>query len=207
LHDRPEDIHILFRKFAADFANKYKTAPVQLDDEAKQLLINYPWPGNVRELKNIAEQISVLSTDKNITAKELSKFLQPYSSNRLPILASANGNSSEFANEREILYKLFFDMKKDVTELKRMFLDVLQNPNMVTQNQAFINELKESDSYRMKNNEIMQSASNMVIGNGSTGVQQAMPSSQPVIMNNDIHDHVEVEESLNIMDKEKELII
>jgi DNA-binding NtrC family response regulator len=202
LHDRPEDIHILFRKFAADFANKYKTAPVQLDDEAKQLLINYPWPGNVRELKNIAEQISVLSTDKNITAKELSKFLQPYSSNRLPILASANGNSSEFANEREILYKLFFDMKKDVTELKRMFLDVLQNPNMVTQNQAFINELKE-----LKNNEIMQSASSMAIGNGSTGVQQVMPSSQPVIMNNDIHEHVEVEESLNIMDKEKELII
>jgi DNA-binding NtrC family response regulator len=202
LHDRPEDIHILFRKFAADFANKYKTAPVQLDDEAKQLLINYPWPGNVRELKNIAEQISVLSTDKNITAKELSKFLQPYSSNRLPILASANGNSSEFANEREILYKLFFDMKKDVTELKRMFLDVLQNPNMVTQNQAFINELKE-----LKNNEIMQSASSMAIGNGSTGVQQVMPSAQPVIMNNDIHEHVEVEESLNIMDKEKELII
>ncbi len=93
-------------------------------------------------------------------------------------------------------------MKKDVTELKRMFLDVLQNPNMVTQNQAFINELKE-----LKNNEIMQSASSMAIGNGSTGVQQAMPSAQPVIMNNDIHEHVEVEESLNIMDKEKELII
>ena len=202
LHDRQEDIHILFRKFAADFANKYKTAPVQLDDEAKQLLINYPWPGNVRELKNIAEQISVLSTDKNITAKELSKFLQPYSSNRMPILASANGNSSEFANEREILYKLFFDMKKDVTELKRMFLDVLQNPNMVTQNQAFINELKE-----LKNNEVIQSTSPMTIGNGNMGIQQAMPSSQPVIINNDIHDHVEVEESLNIMDKEKELII
>jgi DNA-binding NtrC family response regulator len=202
LHDRPEDIHILFRKFAADFANKYKTASVQLDNEAKQLLINYPWPGNVRELKNIAEQISVLSTDKNITAKELSKFLQPYSSNRMPILASANAHSSEFANEREILYKLFFDMKKDVTELKRMFLDVLQNPNMVTQNQAFINELKE-----LKNNEVIQSVSPVAIGNGSMGVQQAVPSSQPVLMNNDIHDHVEVEESLNIMDKEKELIV
>ena len=199
LHDRPEDIHILFRKFAADFANKYKTSPVQLNDEAKQLLINYPWPGNVRELKNIAEQISVLSSDKNITANGLSKFLQPYSSNRLPILASANGNSSEFANEREILYKLFFDMKKDVTELKRMFLDVLQNPTTLTQNQAFINELKEPDSYRMKNNnEMMQPML----------VQKPAPSSsQPVIMNNDIHDHVEVEESLNIMDKEKELII
>ena len=202
LHDRPEDIHILFRKFAADFANKYKTGSVQLDEEAKQLLINYPWPGNVRELKNIAEQISVLSTDKNITAKELKKFLQPYNSNRMPILASANANSSEFANEREILYKLFFDMKKDVTELKRMFLDVLQNPNMVSQNQAFINELKE-----LKNNEILQSPSPMAISNGSIALPQAIPSSQPVIMNNDIHDHVEVEESLNIMDKEKELIV
>ena len=198
LHDRPEDIHLLFRKFAADFANKYKAAPIQLDDEAKQLLINYPWPGNVRELKNIAEQISVLSNDKNITAGELSKFLQPYSSNRMPVLASANGHSPEFTNEREILYKLFFDMKKDVTELKRMFLDVLQNPNMVVQNQSFINELKELKS----NNEIMQPLP------VSLGLQPAIqPSSQPVLMNNDIHDHVEVEESLNIVDKEKELII
>jgi transcriptional regulator with PAS, ATPase and Fis domain len=200
LHDRPEDIHILFRKFAADFANKYKTATVQLDDEAKQLLINYPWPGNVRELKNIAEQISVLSTDKNITAKELSKFLQPYSSNRMPVLASVNGNSSEFANEREMLYKLFFDMKKDVTELKRMFLDVLQNPNMVAQNQSFINELKE-----LKNNEVMQPVPITI------GIQPVHQHSQPapitIGVNNDIHEHVEVEESLNIVDKEKELII
>ena len=198
LHDRPEDIHILFRKFAADFANKYKSAPVQLDEEAKQLLINYPWPGNVRELKNIAEQISVLSQDKQITARELNKFLQPYSSNRLPILAHTNGTSTpEFANEREILYKLFFDMKKDVTELKRMFLDILQNPEMVAKNQSLINELKESDSYRIKSNDLMQPML----------VQQASQTSQPVIMNNNIHEHVEVEESLNIMDKEKELIV
>ena len=200
LHDRPEDIHLLFRKFAADFANKYKAAPVQLDDEAKQLLINYPWPGNVRELKNIAEQISVLSTDKNIRANELSKFLQPYSSNRMPVLASANGNSTEFANEREMLYKLFFDMKKDVTELKRMFLDVLQNPNMVAQNQSFINELKE-----LKSNEVIQPVPMIPINIGS--IQPSLANSLPVIMNNNIHDHVEVEESLNIVDKEKELII
>jgi DNA-binding NtrC family response regulator len=201
LHDRPEDIHILFRKFAADFANKYKSAPVQLDEEAKQLLINYPWPGNVRELKNIAEQISVLSQDKQITARELNKFLQPYSSNRLPVLAHTNGTSTpEFSNEREILYKLFFDMKKDVTELKRMFLDILQNPEMVAKNQSLINELKESDNYRMKTNEMMQPVPMKI------GIQPAQ-TSQPVIMNNDIHEHVEVEESLNIMDKEKELII
>jgi len=202
LHDRPEDIHILFRKFAADFANKYKTSPVQLDDEAKQLLISYPWPGNVRELKNIAEQISVLSTDKNITARQFSKFLQPYSSNRMPVLASTSGNTHEFSNEREMLYKLFFDMKKDVTELKRMFLDILQNPNLVSQNQAFINELKESDGYRINSNEVLQTVPLTI------GMQPAIQNAQPVLMNNNnIHDHVEVEESLNIVDKEKELII
>jgi len=192
LHDRKEDITLLFRKFAVDFAEKYKTAPVQLDEEAKNLLINYPWPGNVRELKNIADQVSVLSQDKQIGSKELGKFLQPYSANRLPVLAHANGASAEsFANEREILYKLFFDMKKDVTELKKMFFEVLQNPNAI-QNPALINELKE-----LKGHEVMQ----------PVYVQPTVQPSQPVIMNGDIHEHTEVEESLNIMDKEKELII
>lgn len=205
LHDRPEDIHLLFRKFAADFAAKYRTSPVQLDEEAKQLLINYPWPGNVRELKNIAEQISVLSHDKLINAKELSKYLQPYSNNRMPVLASTNGHSPEFANEREILYKLFFDMKKDVTELKRMFLDVLQHPGIAGQNQAIINELKDSETYRLKSSE--QVAGLPVAPVSISHLNPVHQATQPVIMNSDIHDHVEVEESLNIMDKEKELII
>src|SRR6059058_3000841 len=117
LRDRKDDIPLLFRKFAVDFAERYKTTPVQLDEEAKNLLIQYTWPGNVRELKNIAEQISVLSQDKNVSSKELTRFLPVNSGNRLPVLAHVNGSSSaqEFANEREILYKLFFDMKKDVT--------------------------------------------------------------------------------------------
>jgi DNA-binding NtrC family response regulator len=192
LHDRKEDITLLFRKFAVDFAEKYKTAPVQLDEDAKNLLINYPWPGNVRELKNIADQVSVLSQDKQISSKELGRFLQPYSANRLPVLAHTNGGGAEsFANEREILYKLFFDMKKDVTELKKMFFEVLQNPNAI-QNPALINELKE-----FKGHEVMQ----------PVYVQPTVQPSQPVIMNGDIQEHTEVEESLNIMDKEKELII
>ncbi len=197
LHDRKEDIHLLFRKFAADFADKYKTASVQLDDEAKNLLINYPWPGNVRELKNIAEQISVLSQDKSISARELTKFLQPYSSNRLPVLAHSNGNQQDFSNEREILYKLFFDMKKDVTELKRMFLEVLQNPNIVAQNPALMNELKELKGQDNLQPMLMQPSVQSV---------PAVPMNN-YSLNNDIHEHVEVEESLNIMDKEKELII
>ncbi|MDP9229507.1 MAG: sigma-54 dependent transcriptional regulator [Bacteroidota bacterium] len=193
LHDRKEDIMLLFRKFAVDFAEKYKTSPVQLDEEAKELLINYPWPGNVRELKNIAEQVSVLSTEKMISAKELSKFLPVHSNNRLPVLAHHNGSGShDFNSERDILYKLFFDMKKDVTELKKMFFDVLQNPAMANQNHSFFNELKPQDSGQQQ----------------AMLVQPAIQTSQPVLMsNNDIHDHIEVEESLNIMDKEKELII
>jgi DNA-binding NtrC family response regulator len=199
LHDRQEDIHILFRKFATDFADKYKTAPVQLTDEAKNLLINYPWPGNVRELKNIAEQISVLSQDKLVGDRELGKYLQPYSKTNLPVLAhQTNGASHDFSNEREMLYKLFFDMKRDVTELKKMFLEVLQNPSMAGQSTAIINELKDWKAHEQVQPVLVQPS-----------IQNVQPSVTPMTigMPNDIHDHVEVEESLNIMDKEKELII
>jgi DNA-binding NtrC family response regulator len=192
LKDRKEDVILLFRKFAVDFAEKYKAVPVQLDDDAKNLLINYSWPGNVRELKNIAEQISVLSQDKQVNAKELAKYL-PEHVNRLPVLVHTNGQGGqEFSNEREILYKLFFDMKKDVTELKRMFLEVLQNPNLVAQNPNLMNQLQE-----LKTSELIQPLH-----------QPVLQPVQPVLMHNDgIHEHEEVEESLNIMDKERELII
>jgi DNA-binding NtrC family response regulator len=192
LRDRKEDIIILFRKFSADFAEKYKTAPVQLDDEPKNMLINYAWPGNVRELKNIAEQVSVLATDRHVTGTELAKFLPERSGNRLPVLAhGAPQSSPDFANEREILYKLFFDMKKDVNELKKMFFEIIQNPALASQHSAFMNDFKE-----------LHQQDNMQQG----VIQQ--PVSSPVILhhNDDIHHHEEVEESLNIMDKEKELI-
>src|SRR6195952_5132744 len=130
LRERKEDIPLLFRKFAVDFADRYKGAPIILEEDAKALLMNYPWPGNVRELKNIAEQISVLSKEKNITGEELKAFLPDHNYNRLPVLAGGKSalSQQEFANEREILYKLFFDMKKDVNELKKMFFDLIQNP-------------------------------------------------------------------------------
>jgi DNA-binding NtrC family response regulator len=197
LRDRQEDIPLLFRRFSVDFAERYKTTPVQLDDEAKDVLINYPWPGNVRELKNIAEQISVLATDKLVSANELKRFLPNRDFNRLPVLANTSGNpvanGHEFANEREILYKLFFDMKKDVTELKKMFVDILQNPGTSVQNQTLLNELKTKELLP------------------STYVQPVVTSNpQPIMVHHDNHDdihhHEEVDESLNIMDKEKELI-
>ncbi len=205
LRDRKEDIPLLFRKFAVDFAERYKTSPVQLDEEAKNLLINYAWPGNVRELKNIAEQISVLSEDKQVTGQQIRKFIPETSNNRLPMVLSPAGHgvgsASEFANEREILYKLFFDMKKDVTELKKMFLEMLQNPAVTaaaSSHATMLNELKEyklPDSFQQ-----------------TIGAQPFVGASQPVVIHNnngnsDIHHHEEVEESLSIMDKEKELII
>lgn len=202
LKDRKEDIPLLFRRFAVDFAEKYKTTPIQLDEEAKDLLINYSWPGNVRELKNIAEQMSVLVNDKMVNASEIRRFLPDRDFSRLPVLVSqqpgTSANGHEFNNEREILYKLFFDMKKDVTELKKMFVEILQNPGMaMQQNQALINELKNKDIL----------ASTGLIPHSQP--VQAPAGMQPVMIHHedDIHHHEEVEESLNIMDKEKELII
>jgi DNA-binding NtrC family response regulator len=206
LRDRKEDITLLFRKFVVDFAERYKTTPVQLEDEAKNMLINYSWPGNVRELKNIAEQLSVLSTNPTITPTDLQKFLPEKNINRLPVLSSAPNMSSEFANEREILYKLFFDMKKDVTELKKMFLEILKNPSLANNAQNFSADFLQKDhalNGSEYNTPVLSSAqtaslpSNMQSGN------------QPVILSqkDEIDAHEEVEESLNITDKEKELII
>lgn len=207
LHDRPEDIHLLFRKFAADFANKYKTGSVQLDEDAKQVLINYPWPGNVRELKNIAEQISVLSKDKTVSAEQLKKFLQPYSSNRLPALSGPTNAQPEFSNEREILYKLFFDMKKDVTELKRLFVELVQNPELAASYPSIAGKIHEinagttelitplSSSLPETISSLNNNSSVPVIHTGYTSNTAA------------IHAHEEVDESLNIMEKEKELIV
>lgn len=193
LRDRKDDIPLLFRKFAVDFAERYKSPPVQLSEDAKMVLESYPWPGNIRELKNIAEQMSVLVKDKVIVGDEVRKFLPDTNFSRLPVLAShqQGNNQKEFANEREILYKLFFDVKKDVTELKRMFFDVLQNPSVINDHQ-FRNEQLLNDFHAEPR-------------------QAAITSGQPVVLNNKnnntIDDHQEVEESLSIMDAEKDLII
>ncbi|QEC69895.1 sigma-54-dependent Fis family transcriptional regulator [Panacibacter ginsenosidivorans] len=204
LRDRKEDIPLLFRKFVVDFAERYKTMPVQLDEEAKSLLINYTWPGNVRELKNIAEQISVLSGQQLVTGAELRKFLPEKSFSRLPVLAANAQHNGEFANEREILYKLFFDMKKDVTELKKMFLEILQNPSLAGHAANYTQESLLND-YNSINGEMHKQVSAPSVH------PQLVPASnaQPVLLTHDdeIHHHEEVEESLNIMDKEKELII
>jgi DNA-binding NtrC family response regulator len=195
LRERKEDIILLFRKFAVDFAEKYKASPIQLDEEAKELLVNYGWPGNVRELKNIAEQISVLSQDKMLTASDIRRFLPEHRENRLPALTTrSSGNPQDFMNERDILYKLFFDMKKDVNELKKMIREIVQNPSLA-------GSLLNSET-------LLHDMSAEHADIESSVIKPMLPaSSQPVYLpQNSIQDHVEVEESLNIMDMEKDLI-
>jgi len=201
LRDRKEDIPLLFRKFVVDFAEKYKTKPIFLDEEARELLTKYSWPGNVRELKNIAEQISVLRKSDNINSETLAGFLPQHNIHNMPMVTGVSP-LGEFANEREILYKLFFDMKKDVNELKKMFLEILQNPSITGQSANFnkeslINELKE---------DIMPSSAAHV---SSTNTQPTVHLNhpQPIIIDKEPNSHYEVDESLNIMDKEKELIL
>ncbi|PSL25925.1 sigma-54 interaction domain-containing protein [Chitinophaga ginsengisoli] len=199
LRDRKEDIPLLFRKFCVDFSERYKTPSIQLDDEARNILVNYPWRGNVRELKNMAEQISVLAQDKLVNAHELRRFLPEVNEpSRLPMIAAPQAKpNGDFANERDILYKLFFDMKKDVTELKKMFFDILQNPNIAHASNF-------QDSHLMHNfhpqPEVSVSAS---------PVPTTISSPQPIILqdNSKIDHHEEVEETLSIADKEKELIV
>jgi transcriptional regulator with PAS, ATPase and Fis domain len=202
LRDRKEDIPLLFRKFVVDFSDKYKTKPIFLDAEARDLLAQYPWPGNVRELKNIAEQISVLSKTETINAITLAEFLPQPHVNKMPML-TGNTPVGEFANEREILYKLFFDMKKDVNELKKMFVEILQNPSLGGQNVQFnresiLNELKDDLSP-------VPTSVGPIIHHPAN--QIAHSNQQPVIIDNEQQGMYEVDESLNIMDMEKELIL
>ncbi|TAD85640.1 MAG: sigma-54-dependent Fis family transcriptional regulator [Bacteroidetes bacterium] len=216
LRDRKEDINLLFRKFVIDFAERYKTTPVQLDEEARQLLMQYAWRGNVRELKNIAEQISVLSPEKQVNMKQLQAFLPDvHNPGNMPVLASGGqGFVSEttFANEREILYKLIFDMKKDMNDMKRMFLELVQNPNAATNAFAIKESLQPDDQmrsdiplYPAPNGSITESAPVQhpyLLQHGSGTPPTAYNEPNPAF-----DQHEEVENSLNIMDMEKELIV
>jgi len=126
LRERPDDINLLFRKFARDFAEKYRMPSIVMDEQARALLVNYRWPGNVRQLKNITEQISIIEKERDITAEILRNYLPSDSSKNLPALFSKTSENS-FSNEREILYKVLFDMKRDMTELKKLVLDIMEN--------------------------------------------------------------------------------
>lgn len=185
LRMRKEDIYLLFRKFTIDFSGKYKTEPVQLNDEAKQLLMNYSWPGNVRELKNIAEQISVLAKHKTLNADELRVFIPEEKINGLlPMLVDQHSANTPDFTERDLLYKVLFDMKNDLNELKKVVFGGIQTGTDV---KAFS------------------------VSSNLPAVQQRydvnLPQSKPVVIEHPMAETTTVEESLSIADKEKELII
>ncbi len=132
LRDREEDIHLLFRKFASDFAQKYKMPTIRLDESAVNTLISYPWKGNIRQLKNITEQISVIEQARNITNAILQSYLPDYSAN-LPAVIADTDSKSDFTNEREILYKVLFDMRNDITDLKKLTQELIKDKKGETQ--------------------------------------------------------------------------
>lgn len=200
LRDRRDDIPLLFRKFASDFAERYKTQSVQLDAAATQALMNYPWPGNVRELKNIAEQISVLAEDKHISAEIMVRFLpqHPGASRSLAIIPTSGSmkasGGSDFTSERDILYKAIFDLKKDVNDLKKMIFDVAQHGGYTPveptgNNGSLVPVYKDGD---------LQPAT-------TPAVYSMQPNNTPVLLDNNSR-HEEVEETLLLADREKEYI-
>lgn len=128
LRERKDDIHLLFRKFSSDFAHKYKMPPIRLADDAVDLLLRYRWAGNIRQLRNVAEQISVLETNRTISPAALRSYLPEEGSN-LPAVVRDKKPESDFSNEREILYKVLFDMKSDLNDLKKLTMELMQNGN------------------------------------------------------------------------------
>jgi len=195
LRERKEDINLLFRKFVADFTDKYRSPTVQLDQSAQQVLMNYSWPGNVRQLKNIAEQIAVLEKERNLTAEHLQNYIPKEAGSTLPMRIQ-NQNKDDFS-ERDILYKVLFDMKKDMTDLKKLVAEIIQNggnTSSIQSNQNVINQLYRDIE--------------IPVGNNIASDQHQLVIHQP---NNDksynmMDEAEEVEESLSLVDKESDLI-
>ncbi len=206
LRERQDDIHLLFRKFSSDFAHKYKMPPIKLDDNAVQLLQNFRWSGNIRQLRNAAEQISVLETNRNISLATLRHYL-PEAGTNLPAVVKGQKAESDFSNEREILYKVLFDMKSDLNDLKKLTMELMQNGNT--------NKVQES------NKGLIQK----IYGNGDshsefedlprpdTFASQKAQRPEPVEHHDDEDDDnylfaetVEEEETLRLDEKEIELI-
>ncbi|MGE0076842.1 MAG: sigma-54 interaction domain-containing protein [Bacteroidales bacterium] len=196
LRERNEDITLLFRKFAADFAEKYRMPAISLDDDAKRALVNYKWPGNIRQLKNVTEQISIIEQSRIITDDILLRYLPDSMTTKLPTLYGKKGSLDEqtFASEREILYKILFDMRNDVNDLKKLVNDLIANG------------VANIDP-KIQNAPIFQNLYN----SNDTIITKNPPTqfdSKPFVQNaNDIQDTEEIiEESLSLEEKEVELI-
>lgn len=197
LRDRSDDIYLLFRKFANDFATRYRMPAIRLSEDAKDLLLRYRWPGNIRQLKNITEQISVIEQQREINGEAISKYLPYHSGDNLPaIITDQSKKESDFSNEREILYKVLFDMKNDMNDLKKLVLDMMENGRVNEQGEhaQIIQKL-----YQSEDGDFVAPDNNV----------QPMTYSAPIKEehHNTIQDTEEfVEESLSLADKEIELI-
>lgn len=193
LRDRKEDIHLLFRKFAADFAEKYRMPNLQLNEEAITLLTNYRWNGNIRQLKNMTEQLSIIEKEKSIDGFIMQKYLPHSGSRDLPVLYR-DDKSEESISERDILYKVLFDMKKDVNELKKVVIDILQNSE---------NSEKTQDSNARLIKQLYQDVSESGTDLDKIELQQRPENG---FMNEPIQHSEVLEESLSIEKKEIDLI-
>ena len=198
LRKRPEDIHLLFRKFCSDFAQKYSMPTIKLDEEAISILTNYRWHGNIRQLKNIAEQLSVLEENRMIKKDVLIDYL-PNLGDNLPAIISEKSEKSEFNNEREILYKVLFDMKGDLNDLKKLTLELMQTSNISEfkkNNEQLINKVYQNENYSSeKNVEIVNIENNKSIEENKDFEDKF-----------DYIQEVKAIESLSIQEKELELI-
>jgi transcriptional regulator with PAS, ATPase and Fis domain len=195
LRERKEDIFLLFRKFIADFTDKYRSPSVQLDTDAQNVLSNYSWPGNVRQLKNIAEQIAVLEKDRNITGQSILTYIPNEQNNQLPMRIDKQGK--EDFSERDILYKVLFDMKKDMLDLKKLVAEIIQNNGNGSQlsvNPQVLNQLYTDI-------ELQPTAAELP---GSSTLTIHQPGTEP--QHFDILQHEEEEESLSLIDQESDLI-
>ncbi|MDB5120833.1 MAG: sigma54 specific transcriptional regulator, Fis family [Sphingobacteriales bacterium] len=195
LRERKEDIYLIFRKFIADFTDKYRSPSVQLEPDAQQMLMNYSWPGNVRQLKNIAEQIAVLEKERNLTAAHLLNYIPiEAGSSTLPMRIAKNGKDD--FSERDILYKVLFDMKKDMVELKKLVVDIIQNgssPEVFNSNQQVVSQLYRDIEHPQTNPDTYQPQLTI----HQPGKEKEFE---------DTHHSIEVEESLSLVDKESDLI-
>lgn len=193
LRDRPEDIHLLFRKFAADFAEKYRMPTIRLDNDAISVLLSYNWPGNVRQLKNITEQISIIEKERLIDAITLQRYIPHPAENKLPALYHSLDEKT-FASEREILYQILFDMKKDMNDLKKLVHDILQDGSNLSEvrhdNDQLIQELYQTDKHNLVH----------------TPPVPTRVTINPIDHDNIMDTEEFVEESLSLEDKEVEMI-
>ena len=195
LRDRNGDIHLLFRKFAADFAQKYKMPTVRLDEQAQQLLERQQWHGNIRQLRNVAEQLSVLEQDRAISVETLGLYI-PDHNNRLPALVpSSSEGESDFGSEREILYKVLFDMKSDLNDLKQLTLKLMNSSN--TEQVRSDNEGLIQKIYGEEQNQ----SERLLPPRNETNTYQKKTDN-----NFDYAEEIEEEETLSLIDKELELI-